>query len=164
MKPGIHPLQSESFDLIEKLYSQLALPMTKAMIDVQRRYYPSIGSILKTLDYYSEHEIVIAFREEHNLLITKTLEELKKDESKANEDPADGVFGDMFADIFDHVNVAKILKTFSIQEIENVFSESLSKLSGVSLKVGIIQIQNFDDYCSGEVEVSLKVVEGEKKS
>jgi len=61
MANNIHPLQESTVHLLDALYKDKHLPVTQAMLSIQNGHYPTLRSILSTLQRYANEELVSEF-------------------------------------------------------------------------------------------------------
>lgn len=161
MASEIHPLQEATVHLLDALYKDKHLPVTKGMLSIQNGYYPDLESILSTLHRYANEDLVSAFTKRNHDLIEQAKNDIEEERSKKKEEAnseggesEDDPFGFRFA----FVKPYELMKSTALADIEQTFSEELSKLCGEELEVSIESLmsrnESFDS--SAEMKVTVK--------
>lgn len=167
MNQDIHPLQHEAITLLEELLKDDRLSVTTAMLNVQKRRYPSVESILSTLNHYADQDLVKKFSERNRELIEQTQKEL--DEQKEKEEEARKAEGETrknkspnFDDDFFSLDLRttkpyESIKSIPLTDIETAFSEELSKLCNDELTVTIDSLNPEHEPFNSRVEMKVTV-------
>lgn len=155
----IHPLQESSYHLLRDLYLVQKHPLTKAMLSVFNRYYPSIEDILATLSCYNNDSLVISFIEKHSSMIESATMVIAQPNTTSAETPAasDSNFDSVFGSNFGLIDAYGCMKKISMKEIEDGLSSELSRLCGEDLHLEISSIQKSADNYRTAVELKANV-------
>lgn len=145
MTSKAHPLQEATVHLLNALYKDKHLPVTRAMLSIQNGHYPDLESILDTLHRYAGVELVTDFSTSNGNLIERTKKEIveqKAEKTEENAHQSDTFTEDSFGSSFTLVHPYELMKSVSLVEIENAFSTELSKLCNQELIVEIESVQS----------------------
>jgi hypothetical protein len=137
----INSLQQNSVQLLNQLYTDKGLVLTKAMLSIQNNYYPSIKEILQTLELYKDVDLVEEF-------INKNVDEIEKAKRSIrskNESSQSPEFESLkekalepdFMGFFAEKDAFKKIKGVSMLSLEDVISKAISKITDSELKVSI---------------------------
>ena len=153
MYQEIHPLQVCAQDVIKSLYSDFNLPVTPALISYTNRQFARLEDILDALDLHANVEIVQKFLMDRateidsarEFIAKKKEEALRRLQEKADaENPEDDVpFSQTKSPFDDFFNVTdpRILRKFSVEQIESSLSTALEQLTGEKLEITLNNLQ-----------------------
>lgn len=160
MTNEVHPLQEQSVKLLTALYADRRLPATPAIVNVTNYRYPSIKQILSTLELYKGEELVVAFVQENDALISDAINQVaahdlsKEEQNEAGQNRSPEDISSIFGSKFEIVSAYDCLKAISFKEIEDALSRELSMLCKEHLLVEIESTQV--DHKNAELKIRIK--------
>lgn len=156
MSMNIHPLQEASVNLL----STLNKPFTRAMITIGNGYYPSLESILSTLEYYKDEKAVIEFVEANIVVIESAKAELQSSNAQPEtletktQQATEGIFSKPSLGL---ANAYASLKSVSFSSIEELLSKELSQLCNEELIVEITSAKRGQESYHTSAELGIRV-------
>lgn len=160
MSMNIHPLQEASVSLLRELYPGLSKPLTRAMITVSNGYYPSLESILSTLEHYKEEGAVIEFVRSNAAVIERAKADLQESRGIAEglQTKPDQAADDIFSvRSFKLASAYASMKSVSLGSIEELLSKELSHLCNEELVVEISSIREGQESFRTSAELRVRV-------
>lgn len=161
-------LQEAAVALLDTLYRDCRLPPTAAMSQVLNGYYPSLDSLLHTIEHYSDEALVVEFVKKHRdsldeaRRVIETLEHAERAEGAASRTEQERVEAEaqertQWDFLANRPDAWALVKSASLAEIEAAIAGSLSELCNAALRARVLHA-GLHKSGSGTVEIRLELI------